>query len=164
MAVSRRTTLKGMGVLLGAGGAEALRSAATGVDTSRGVTVEFVPDDGANVQIEPARDFSGIEYDETADGAVTVSFTNINRSARTRFEGIFEFTNNGVNTVTGIEATITDVSGNGEVSASGGLEGSIDPGESADGLSVVINTTDADGFTGEPDIEATVTISVETDA
>lgn len=164
MAVSRRTTLKGMGVLLGAGGMEALRSTATNVDTSQGVTVEFVPDDGANVQIEPARDFSGIEYDETVDGAVTVTLSNINRSARTRFEGIFAFTNNGVNTVTGIEATVTGVSGNGEITASGGLDSSIDPGDSEDGLSIVINTTDADGFTGEPDIEASVSLRVETDA
>lgn len=164
MAVSRRTTLKGMGVLLGGGGMEVLRSSASGSDVSRGVTVEFVPDDAANLQIEPARDFDGIEFNETADGAVTVSFHDINRSARTRFEGICEFTNNGDNDITGLEASVDTVSGNGDIAAEGVLESPIESGGSSPGLALVINTTDAAGFTGEPDIEGTVSIRVETDA
>lgn len=164
MAVSRRTTLKGMGVLLGGGSLETLRSAATDVNHSRGVRVEFVADDAANLQITPARESKGIEFGETADGAVTVSFSNINRSARTRFEELFEFTNNSTNTITAIEASVNDVSGNGDISAGGIAETAIQPGESQNGLAITINTVDRDGFTGEPDVEATVTIRVETDS
>lgn len=160
MPISRRTVLESLAAFLATGGVVTLVSQAAEVDTSQDVRVEFVADDEANLQLRPAIDHHAINFEQTEMG-LSMSIRRINRQATTRFEDLIEYGNEGINDIIDISASVDGVDGPAELDAEGFADTPIGPGESTVGLALIISTTDSED---DSEIEATITISVETDA
>lgn len=160
MIINRRTALEGFAAFLATGGVVSLASAAAEVDRSDAVRVEFVADDMANFQIRPAIDHPSIDFEET-DTGIGMAIDRVNRAATTRFEDLIEYTNNGSNVVTDISTSVDDVDGPAELEVEAFVDMPIEPGQSKTGLAFIIHMQNPDG---EAEVEATITIRVDTDA
>lgn len=144
------------------GGTELLRSAASGVEASQNLRVEFVGDDAANLGISPGyEDSDWITYEDDGETGLRIGMAGINNGARTEFEGLLVFRNDGSNTITDIDISFDDSSSGAEVEIQADVSLPLESGESARGLGLTIDTTGGDQ---EPDISGTISISVDTDA
>ena len=156
--------LKTSALLLAGGGTELVRSAAEGVQTTRGVTVEFVADEAANLRMAPG--ISGSEhvhYDDSDTDGISITLERINLGARTQFEGLIEFTNTGRNNITELSVDASSV-GDVRLTATSDLNLPLEAGETATGLGLTIDTTDIRDAEHVPSVETAVTITVDTDA
>lgn len=166
MQLGRRRIVIGLG-LVTAGGLGVGSLAFTAVDADRDVTVQFEDDADALLGMEAARVTDYLAFEDDGVSGISIDILDVNRNARTRFDDLITFTNNGDNEITEISFEITeDNSENGSLEIPDGAEsmGSLPSGRSEDGLSLVVETRDSEGFDGEPDIDAVIQITAETDA
>lgn len=161
MTVSRRTTLKGIGAVMAGGGAEILRSAAASGETDRDVQIEFVTDADASIGIAPGQDSPYISYDMDSDGRISISLTDLNLNAGTRFEELLEFTNNTNQAIAALEIDVNSESHLGTIEAEpvGGTP-SLDPGETILDLALTIDTREAE-LSSEDQLSAKVQITAD---
>lgn len=167
MPLGRRKALIGLGVLA-VGGAGVGSLAFTAVDADRDVAVEFEDDADALLGMEPARDTDYLAFEDDGVSGIGIDILQVNRNARTRFDDLIQFTNNGINDITDLSFEIAeDNSSNGrlEIPEDASSLGELASGSSVVGLSLAIETRSSvdPSFDGEPDIDAVLLITAETD-
>ena len=168
MQLGRRRLVIGLG-LVAAGGLGVGSLAFTAVDADRDITVQFEDDADALLGMEAARVTDYLAFEDDGVSGISIDILDVNRNARTRFDDLITFTNNGANDITEISFEIAeDNSENGSLEIPDGTEsfGPLASGDSEDGLALAVETRQSvdPSFDGEPDIDAVIQITAETDA
>lgn len=155
MAVTRRTVVVGVGTLM-AGAAAIAGTGAFSGSTKRAVSIGFADDSAAYLEMSPIKgdDRENVTVKES-DGTIGISVDALNANARTVIGALVAFTNTNSRAIEEMTIEIDDTSRNAKVSVTD-IPDSIGPGETVNGLGLVVDTRD---FVGQPELRAMIRIS-----
>ena len=167
MSMNRRNVLVGLGTIVAGGGAALGTGAFSSVEAGREATISTEGDGAALLQLDIDTEFNGVS-DTGSEDVIEFNFEDLNRDAKTTFEGALTVANSGsepvdfsVDDIDGDDGVLTFESGDKDLSdeeISLEADGSISSDDNTESIDIIV---DLEGKTDENIDEIEITFLAE---